>query len=89
MRSMKLVCRNTTIRNKDYGVYVGEETVEKLFKKLLKEYDAEEILCDFEVHITPKESTVLVDVGNKKYASLEDFEEAMDEQKAKEADPEI
>jgi len=89
MRSIKLVCRNTVITNKSWGIDVGGESLEKLFKKLLKEYDTDEILCDFEVHIMPKESIVKVDVGTEHYASLEDFEEAMDEQKIKKADPEI
>ena len=89
MRNIKFVARNVRMENRGYGVYVTGRAVEDLFKTLLKEYDTREILCDFEVHITPKESTVLVDVGNKKYASLEDFKEAIDEQKIEEADPEI
>lgn len=88
MRAVKYVGRNILIKNKPYGAYVGDLGVESLFRKLLKEFDTEEFFGDVEIHITPKESTVLVDVGNKKYASLEDFEEAIDEQKVKEADPE-
>ena len=88
MRSVKYVCRNTLVRNKVWGVEVGGMKLENIFTTLLKEFGTDEFFGDVEIHITPKESTVLVDVGNRKYASLEDFEEAIDEQKTKEADPE-
>jgi hypothetical protein len=70
-------------------VYAEDVPVENILKTLLKEYNKEEILCDLEIHVTPKENTVLVDVGNKKYASLEDFKEDIDEQETEKADPEI
>lgn len=89
MKSVKYVTRNTVIKNKVWGIEIGGVKLESLFSTLIKEYGTDEFFGDVEIHITPKESTVLVDVGNRKYASLEDFEEAIDEQKTKEADPEI
>lgn len=88
MRSIKFVTRNVRLYNKSYGVYAEGTPLEDIFKLLLKEYGKEEILCDLEFHITPKENTVLVDVGNKKYASLADFKEDIDEQEAEKTDPE-
>lgn len=88
MRSIKFVSRNAKIVSRSWGVTVEGEELEKIFKTLLKAYGKDDIICDLEVHITPKANTVLVDIDDRKYASLEDFEEAIDEQKAKEADPE-
>ena len=89
MRNIKFVTRNTVIKNKVWSIEIGGVKLETLFGKLIKDFGTDEFFGDVEILITPKESTVLVDVGSRKYASLEDFEEAMDEQKIKKADPEI